>query len=72
MTNPYAKPFYIVYVEAGEPAPMVGGFATYDEAVERYFERLIEAGYDPEPTDTAHDNYLVDDDVRVVKLDSEQ
>lgn len=64
--------YIIIQSEYADPAPMVGPFPTFDAAVERYWERIIESGYDPEDGENAHDSYLTDDAVKIGHVESER
>lgn len=64
--------FFIIINITGyaEPVPIIGPFETYDAAIARYWDRLIEAGYEPREDESAHVSYLMDDAVRIGQLEA--
>ena len=66
--------YFIIYDAGGyeDPLRMVGPFPSYDAAIARYWQRVLEAGYEPDEGEDAYQSYLTDDAVNIGKVVAER
>lgn len=66
--SPSGRYFIIYTSEYEDPWSMIGPFPTFDEALESYWQRVLDAGYEAEEWENAHQSYLTDDAVKIGRV----